>query len=141
MLGAVGKAARRALISAGYQIYRPTRHEKAELRSFWEDWLGRDPHRFAEIYSRNRQLLARVGEWVDEPSLATSLWRYGVPEQWNGSGQGLNRTGLNDVEQEPTYTDLIAVMLGELGDQFRYLEIGVSVGNNFLQIVELFPDA
>lgn len=142
MLGVVSRAARNYLVDRkGYEIYRPTNHERAEMRSFWEDWFGRDPALFAKLYAANRETLDGIASWVDEGSLADSLWRYGVPEQWNTKRQGLGRTGLNEIEQEPTYSDLITFMMHSLGDDVRYLEIGVSVGKNFLQVVERFPEA
>ena len=141
MLSVVGRTARNYLVERkGFEIYRPTHHERAEMRSFWEDWLGRDPKLFADIYAANRATLDRVGDWIDEASLTGSLWRYGVPEQWNTKRQGLGRTGLNETEMEPTYSDLICFMLKEL-ERPSYLEIGVSVGKNFLQVIERNPDA
>jgi hypothetical protein len=142
MLQLVSRAARDYLVDhKGYEIYRPTHHERAEMRSFWEDWFSRDPTLFAKLYAANRETLKGISSWVDEDSLSASLWRYGVPEQWNTKRQGLGKTGLNEIEQEPTYSDLITFMLDTLGSDVRYLEIGVSVGKNFLQVAERYPEA
>jgi hypothetical protein len=47
---------------------------------------------------------------------------------------------LNEIEKEPTYSDLLAFIAGRL-QQVTYLEIGVSVGKNWLQMIERAPDA
>lgn len=141
MLGPVGKLANRVLTGRmGYEIYRPTRHERALMRSPWEDWFSRNPELFANIYQGNRTTLSSVPSWIDPASLPNSLWRYGVPEQWERGRLGLGRTGLNEIEPEVTYTDLIAFIASYI-EPLSYFEIGVSVGKNFLQVVERFPDA
>lgn len=140
MLGPIGKTAKAALTRAGYELTRPTAHERQLLRSFWADWLSKDPVRFGQVYRVNRDYLRTVDRWFTPESLVDSLWRYGVPPQWDARQDSMNATGLNDIELEVTYTDLIAVMASRL-DNLRYLEIGVSVGKNFMQIVKQFPDA
>lgn len=141
MLGPVGKLASRILTERmGYQIYRPTQHERALMRSPWEDWFSTNPELFAQIYQGNRETLSGVSNWVDPASLPNSLWRYGVPEQWEAGRLGIGCTGLNEIEPEVTYTDLIAFIASHI-EPLSYLEIGVSVGKNFLQMVERFPDA
>ena len=141
MLGPVGKLANRVLTGRmGYEIYRPTQHERALMRSPWEDWFSTNPEWFASIYQSNRATLSSVPSWVEPATLLNSLWRYGVPEQWEAGRLGLGRTGLNEIEPEVTYTDLIAFIASHI-EPLSYLEIGVSVGKNFLQIVERFPDA
>jgi len=140
MLGPIGKSVKGALTKAGYEVTRATGLERTGLRSFWEDWYSKDPALFGKLYAANRATLRDVGEWIKEADLAGSLWRYGVPEEWNTRRQGLGRTGLNEMEAEPTYTDLIAFIASQIPD-LNYLEIGVSVGKNWLQIIENFPDA
>ncbi len=142
VLGPIGKIAKSGLTRAGYQLYRPTRFERTLLRSIWEDWFSADPAEFARIYLNNRKLLRGVERWADPCDLEDSLWRYGVPEVWDSddmdTGSG---TGLNHIEKEVTYSDLIAFVGAVLGHPVNYFEIGVSVGKNFLQMCHNFRDS
>lgn len=138
MLGPIGRSAKAALTHYGYELYRPTRFEHALVRSIWEDWFSTDPALFADVYARNRKVVSAIDRWVSPEALATSLWRYGVPEQWDTERQGLNLTGLNEVEKEVTYSDLIAFVGKSIGEPVNYLEIGVSVCKNFLQMHQHF---
>lgn len=141
MFGPLGPALKqRLLTNRGYHLYRPTTLERELLRSPFEDWFRKDVNLLARIYSTNREALAEVPQWVRAEDLTDSLWRYGVPEQWDTDKQGLAMTGLNEIEAEPTYSDLIAFICAGLAD-LRYLEIGISVGKNFFQIARNFPDA
>ena len=140
MLGPIGKTAKALLTSAGYRLDRPTRFERTLVRSIWADWLGKDPHLFADVYARNRELLRSVKQWVDPADLEHALWRYGVGPEWDFGSGALGETSLNEVEPEVTYADLIG-FIGKAMEPLRYLEIGVSVGKNFLQIARQFPDA
>lgn len=127
------------LTKAGYDLYKPTGFERSILRSPFEDWFSHDIGLFAEVYRANRETLAEVPKWVRPADLLSSLWRYGVPEQWDTGKLDLGMTGLNEIEAEPTYSDLIAFICQRMPD-LRYLEIGVSVGKNFLQICRSVPD-
>lgn len=138
MLGPIGPMISNFLASKGYQIYRPTHLEHSLMRSFFEDWFSKDIDLFAKLYAANRAVLGDISQWARPADLAPSLWRYGVPEQWDAGAKGLGQTGLNEVEKEPTYSDLIAFICSGLPD-LRYLEIGVSVGKNFLQIARNVP--
>ena len=140
MFGPIGKFASNYLRGKGFEIYRPTHFEVEHMRSFWEDWLSKDIERFAAIYAANRVIWGPITQWADEAALKPSLWRYGVPEQWDTERQGLGVTGLNQVQAEVCYTDLIAFIGQSMGVPVRYLEIGVSVGKNFLPMVKHFGD-
>jgi len=126
------------LTKRGYNLYRPTVFERSILRSTFRDWFGEDIATFARTYAGNREALARVKKWARAEDLASSLWRYGVPEQWDTGQLDIGETGLNEIESEITYTDLIAFICSKIND-LRYLEIGVSVGKNFYQICRQFP--
>ncbi len=100
----------------------------------WSRWIARDPVRFANVYLQNRTVLSRVKSWISTETLASSFWRYGVPLEWESSHtQELDCTGLPDAEAEITEADILGYLAGELGN-LRYLEIGVSVGKNFIQM-------
>lgn len=135
MLGPIGPLANRFLRSRGFIITRPTEIEKTFTRSFWEDWFSTDVQLFASIYGRNRATLAGVEQWISDETLTKSLWRYGVPVGWNEShSSSVDRTGLADIESEITAADLLSFVARQLGPDISYLEIGVSVGKNLLQM-------
>jgi hypothetical protein len=133
--GPIVPIARKFLRSRGFIITRPTEIEKAFTRSFWKDWFSTDIKMFATVYERNRATLAGVKNWVSEKTLAGSLWRYGVPAEWNETHtSSVEQTGLMDVQSEITAADVLSFVARRLGSGVSYLEIGVSVGKNLLQI-------
>jgi hypothetical protein len=128
------------LKAQGYQISKSTAVERRYMGRPWPDLIWRDPSNFATIYSKNRALLSSIPQWISEEDLRTSLWDYGVPSvcltSWNNLGFG----ALADVDMDLTVVDLLAFVGSYLSD-LRYLEIGIGVGKNFLQICKQFPDA
>src|SRR5450631_3916918 len=135
MLGPIGPIAGDFLRRRGFIITRPTKIEKTFTRSFWREWFSTDPGQLASVYQRNRETLGGINTWVSEQTLAASLWRYGVPVGWNEThNTSVDRTGLIDVESEITAADLLSFVARRLGSGISYLEIGVSVGKNLLQI-------
>ena len=77
---------------------------------------------------RNRETLAEVKEWFNPAANAHSDFGYGVPAT---SRQLLSRP----VGSQPTLPDLIVHLADSFGDKLNYLEIGVSVGKNFYQLM------
>lgn len=141
MFGPIGRVAKSGLTRAGYELYRPTQFERTHLRSIWDDWFSADPMNFARIYQENRDTLKRVKTWADRSELETSLWRYGVPEEWDSDDIGaVITTRLNQIQMEVTYSDLLAFVGAQLDRPVSYIEIGVSVGKNFLQMCHHFRD-
>lgn len=140
MLGPIGPAVKSVLSRRGYEISRPTSFERTILRSAFEDWFSKDMDLFAQVYKSNRNTLQEIPEWVRTEDLRDSLWRYGVPERWETDERSRDTTGLNGIQPEPTYSDLIGFICGQIKD-LSYLEIGVSVGKNFLQVARNFRHA
>jgi hypothetical protein len=137
----VKRAAGNFLKSRGYLISKPTEIEKRYMRSPWAYLITHDPSRFAVTYSKNRKLLASVPQWISQETLNSSLWRYGVPAEWDLARNGdMYSSGLPDEDPEITSADILAFIASYLPD-LRYLEIGVSVGKTFLQICDQFPSA
>jgi hypothetical protein len=132
----IGPAVKELLTRRGYVITRPTTIERTQLRSFWEEWFSREPALFGDVYAQNREILKRVSKWISEEALEASLWRYGVPQCWiDGPVSGfLDRTGLTKTESEITSADLLGFIARTYENHLSYLEIGVSVGKNILQI-------
>ena len=141
MFGPVGPYIKRRLLTdRGYELYRPTELERKLIRSPFDDWFSKDIDLFAIVHRANRQALAEVPQWVRAEDLPGSLWRFGVPERWDTGKLELGMTELNEIEADPTSSDLIAFICHGLRN-LRYLEIGVSVGKNFFQIARNFPKA
>ena len=135
MLGPIGPFFSDFFRRRGFIITRPTEIEKTFTRSVWKNWFSIDPDLFAAVYRQNRATLAGIDSWISDDTLAGSLWRYGVPVGWNEThASSIDKTGLVDIESEITAADLLSFVARRLGSGLSYLEIGVSVGKNLLQI-------
>jgi len=123
------------LRSKGFVITRPSWIERRFAKGFWKNWFADDPVLFSSVYAKNRETLFSIPKWVTDETLAGSLWRYGVPVEWSESyHDAIDSTGLDDIESEITASDILAFAARRLGDGVSYLEIGVSVGKNLIQI-------
>ncbi|WP_426609729.1 hypothetical protein [Bradyrhizobium sp. McL0616] len=134
MLGPVGRFGSNYLRSKGFIIERPTEIERTFERSFWKELFSSDIDTFAAVYAQNRKTLAKVPKWISEETIACSLWSYGVHDIWHDSQDALNRTGIDDLETEITAADVLGFVARKLSPGVSYLEIGVSVGKNILQL-------
>jgi len=76
----------------------------------------------------NRQSLQQVDNWIDEAAFLKSYFQYGVPEF-------LKPVINKPIGDAPTYTDLMVLLAERYFKQVNYLEIGVSVGKNFFQLL------
>lgn len=76
----------------------------------------------------NRRVLGKVDNWIDEKAFSESWFSYGVPN--------FIKTELNkEIDSTPTYTDFMGVLVDKHFNNLNYLEIGVSVGKNFFQML------
>ncbi|HRD58414.1 MAG TPA: hypothetical protein PK504_10210 [Ferruginibacter sp.] len=81
-----------------------------------------------EIKKINRHTLQMVENWIDEDAFKQSCFNYGVPD--------FIKTEINKpIGNGLTYTDLIQFISQKHFEKINYFEIGVSVGKNFLQVV------
>ena len=81
-----------------------------------------------DVVATNRASLAEVENWIDENAFSNSCFQYGVP--------GFIKSEINKpVGSEITYTDLMVHISRTRFQRLNYLEIGVSVGKNFFQIL------
>jgi hypothetical protein len=79
-----------------------------------------------EAVRRNREILATIPRWLDEEVYRRSIFQYGLPSYI--------RNYIDEpIDASPTYSDLIAYLAGTMSG-LRYLELGPSVGKNFLQV-------
>lgn len=100
-------------------------------------WLQRvDPSRLVSeaAVDCNRETLSKVDHWVDPTAMESSFFGYGLP---------MRVRGLIDlpISREPTYSDLLCTLAESFGRPTRYLELGVSLGKNLVQIVEYLRNA
>jgi hypothetical protein len=81
-----------------------------------------------ELKMINRNTLTLVKDWIDEEAMKTSCFKYGVPDFIKSE---LNK----DIGPALTYTDLMVYLSKKHFKKINYLEIGVSVGKNFFQLL------
>ena len=85
------------------------------------------------IKKGNRQTLNNVPNWIDKNVYDGSIFQYGVP---NSILHLLN----SEIDTNVTYTDIMVYLMEKLNQKLNYLEIGVSVGKNILQIASSFKN-
>jgi len=87
-----------------------------------------------DIKSKNRASLAMVESWITDSDFENSIYDYGIRPK--------NRPLIDAaIGEETTLSDLIAYLSRDLTKDLRYLEIGVSVGKNFFQMLNQWNDA
>jgi len=82
----------------------------------------------AEIIKQNRNSLDLIEDWIDEDAFKKSFFNYGVPDFIKPH---INKAINNSV----TYSDLMLYISQKHFEKINYLEIGVSVGKNFFQML------
>ena len=82
----------------------------------------------------NRETLQQIDNWIDDKAFAASWFNYGVPDFIKAV---INKP----IGDELTYTDLMLRVAEKYFDRVNYLEIGVSVGKNFFQLLRALPRA
>lgn len=107
----------------------------------WSNFNGRrqkvrwfDEAKLDEIHAHNLGTLADIPCWIEDDVWRSSVFQYGLPQEIRplidlpmGAGH--------------SYTDAMLALAGRLRKPVRYLEVGVSVGKNFLQITRYLRDA
>lgn len=88
----------------------------------------------AEIARRNRAALGAVPCWIHDADYESSICSYGLPRR-------VRHLIDADLGTETTYSDILLFLAGRLQREVRYLEIGVSVGKNFYQVLRHVRDA
>lgn len=115
---------RRAIRRARYTIERP---------SFWRS-VDIDPQEVIEARDINRATLAKVSCWIRDVDYQNAIYQYGLPSSV--------RTLIDEpTTSEITYSDVICAFARRAKPSLRYLEIGVSVGKNFAQVVHCVKGA
>jgi len=109
-------------------LYRRFLQNTAKLRGV--DFLAGklDAKRLDAVIRQNRQALAAVPDWLPAGLVANSVFRYGV----NPDVEPLLNLPLDG---DCTHTDLLAYFGQTAREPLKYLELGVSVGKTFWQVL------
>ena len=84
----------------------------------------------AKVIAENRTIQSKVSNWIDKEAFKNSCFNYGVPD--------FIEVVLNkELNNDPTYTDIMKALVYKHFGQLNYLEIGVSVGKNFHQMMNI----
>lgn len=86
------------------------------------------------IVNFNRETLKKVNNWIDDEVYEESIYQYGLPQH---ARHLIDR----DVGKYITYSDAILYLSSFLKKDVNYLELGVSVGKNFLQIINFLKNS
>lgn len=80
------------------------------------------------IVKYNRQTLKSIPDWIDDEVYEQSIFQYGLPRE-------VKHLINKDIGNNITYSDVILYLGSFLKKPVNYLELGVSVGKNFFQVV------
>lgn len=84
------------------------------------------------VIDKNRRILSEIPNWIDGNAFRNSWFDYGIPPYIRDK---INKS----LNEELTYTDLMIALAHNHFKELNYLEIGVSVGKNFYQVLRSFP--
>lgn len=92
------------------------------------------PNDLNQIIYNNRLSLNSISSWISDDIYKNSVYCYGIPPEIKD---------LIDlpINTEPIYSDYIVGYGKYLPEKVNYLELGVSVGKNFYQIMNSFKSA
>ena len=80
------------------------------------------------VIEENRSIQKKITNWIDKEAFSKSCFNYGVPD--------FIEVVLNkEINTDPTYTDIMKALSYKHFENLNYLEIGVSVGKNFHQMM------
>lgn len=87
-----------------------------------------------EIIQKNRETLTKVSRWVEDDVYKNAFFWYGLPES-------VKHLIDLPIGNEVTYSDAIVALAHQLKKPINYLEIGVSLGKNFFQVLNAVSNA
>ncbi|MDR1881216.1 MAG: class I SAM-dependent methyltransferase [Prevotella sp.] len=85
-----------------------------------------------EYIDKNRAILDTIDNWIDDRAFSESFFNYGAPDHIK---KDINKKINTDI----TYSDIMVYIANKYFRTVNYLEIGVSVGKNFLQVINSCP--
>jgi hypothetical protein len=84
----------------------------------------------SKVIAENRSIQSQISNWIDREAFQKSCFNYGVPD--------FIEVVLNkELNNDPTYTDFMKALAYKHFSELKYLEIGVSVGKNFHQMMNI----
>lgn len=93
-----------------------------------------DTAALSEIMSTNRASLEAVSCWLSDSDYENSVFNYGLPRD-------VRHLLDAPIGDEVTYADVLAVLATGLEKRVSYLEIGVSAGKTFFQMLRFLKNA
>jgi hypothetical protein len=109
------------------------RKKKLTPSDYLSEYQIDDHSTFKELQMKNRQALETVSDWIPESIFKGSYFNYGVPD--------FLKPIINlPVGDENTYTDIVSYYSRNMS-KVNYLELGVSVGKNFYQLLNRFQNS
>ena len=93
-----------------------------------------DSAKLAGIMKTNRANLETVPSWISDADYENSVFNYGLPRT-------VRHLIDAPIGAEVTYADILALFATSLKSDVRYLEIGVSVGKTFFQMLQFLKNA
>lgn len=89
-----------------------------------------DANKLQSYIQHNRKSLSKIKKWINEDIYNNSLYHYGLPED-------VKPLIDKQVGDTISYSDLL-IYLSQNLSRISYLELGVSVGKNFWQMINYF---
>lgn len=108
------------------ELFTPKVNAKSEF-SFRKPEMER-------IIKQNRASLSAIDDWIDDEAFQNSFFQYGVPDF-------IKKEINKPVGDSLTYTDAMVYIAKEHFKKVNYLEIGVSVGKNFFQLLNALNES
>ena len=90
--------------------------------------LNFDKTKMDQVIAENRAVVASFGDWIDPAAMAASTFQYGLSPEWATALQRPSSAKLS-------YSDILAYIASASSTDTSYLEVGVSVGKNFWQVL------
>ncbi|MBA4376701.1 MAG: hypothetical protein C0401_11090 [Anaerolinea sp.] len=88
----------------------------------------------SSVVRLNRETLSKVKQWITDDAYENSLFNYGLPRY-------VRNLVDKEIGDEVCYTDVILYLSRSLKERVNYLELGVSVGKNFFQVMNFLEDS
>jgi len=135
------KVFKKFLAVYGYHIVKTGFEDRLDdslKGDFWRDFFASNSILLTECYLNNRQVIKSIDHWLEQSVYEKSLWRYGISERLFSSD--IDKSGVHAIPSGFTYSDLIS-LFGKKLNTVNYLEIGVSAGINFYQMIHSFRNA
>jgi hypothetical protein len=92
------------------------------------------PSKIAPVIKNNRQTLKNIPKWIDDDIYDNAIYFYGVPKR-------VKHILDSDVGNDLTYSDVMLYLSQKLKKKINYLEMGVSVGKNFYQVLNYLKNS